>query len=334
VLEPPVDGVPVAEENDRRRLLVVLGIITALLVLIAAVFAWYLITRKPLTDLPGLNREAMPAFSYSIYGVTQPLGVAVSDDGERVYVTQSGGKRTVVEFDHRGNLLATFSAPKNSKVDHIPVYIASTPPTRTSTSRTAARLGARVHGRHLPQDGQARQLRARGSRRYRVRREGNLFITEVGAAPHRIVVLDASDKVVREIVPQVPMSFPNGIAVDGEGNVFVADSNNGRLVGFDAAGRQLATVNRGIGDGDLGLPRGVAVDNDGRITVIDTTNQSLHVYRLTEDGDRKALTFAGAAGDEGIADGLFEYPNGVATDSRSNVYITDRENGRVQVWSY
>lgn len=337
VLEPPVDGVPVAEENDRRRLLVVLGIITALLVLIAAVFAWYLITRKPLTDLPGLNREAMPAFSYSIYGVTQPLGVAVSDDGERVYVTQSGGKRTVVEFDHRGNLLATFSAPKNAKADHTPVYIAINPTNQDVYVTDRGTNAVYVYTK----DGTYRRTVKPDSLKgtwvplgIAFDRGGNVYITEVGASPHRIVVLDASDKVVREIIPQVPMSFPNGIAIDGEGNVFVADSNNGRLVGFDAAGRQLATVNRGIGDGDLGLPRGVAVDNDGRITVIDTTNQSLHVYRLTEDGDRKALTFAGAAGDEGIADGLFEYPNGVATDSRSNVYITDRENGRVQVWSY
>jgi hypothetical protein len=45
------------------------------------------------------------------------------------------------------------------------------------------------------------------------------------------------------------------------------------------------------------------------------------------------MSFIGTFGDEGIADGQFEYPNGIATDSRSTIYVTDRENGRVQVWS-
>jgi hypothetical protein len=33
-------------------------------------------------------------------------------------------------------------------------------------------------------------------------------------------------------------------------------------------------------------------------------------------------------------DRTFEYPNGVATDKRAHVYITDREDNRVQVWGY
>jgi sugar lactone lactonase YvrE len=39
-------------------------------------------------------------------------------------------------------------------------------------------------------------------------------------------------------------------------------------------------------------------------------------------------------GTEGIRDGAFEFPNGVAVDERARVYVTDRENNRVQVWGY
>ena len=45
-------------------------------------------------------------------------------------------------------------------------------------------------------------------------------------------------------------------------------------------------------------------------------------------------TFLNEFGSQGIGDGQFEYPNGVAVDSRDRVYVTDRENNRVQVWGY
>ena len=75
------------------------------------------------------------------------------------------------------------------------------------------------------------------------------------------------------------------------------------------------------------------MDDSGRIFVVDTTNQSVHVYRLNVS-DTTTFTFVGAFGDEGITDGAFAFPNGAASDNRAEVYITDRENGRVQVWSF
>ena len=78
---PGGHAAPADTSTNRKRTLIALAILGVLLLLVAAAFAWYLITKKPLTELPGLNREAMPSFSYSIYAVDQPMGVAVSDDG-------------------------------------------------------------------------------------------------------------------------------------------------------------------------------------------------------------------------------------------------------------
>jgi DNA-binding beta-propeller fold protein YncE len=44
--------------------------------------------------------------------------------------------------------------------------------------------------------------------------------------------------------------------------------------------------------------------------------------------------FIASFGTEGQVDATFEYPNGVATDNRAHVYVTDQGNNRVQVWGY
>ena len=128
------------------------------------------------------------------------------------------------------------------------------------------------------------------------------------------------------------LNFPNGIVVDSHGNIEVSDSNNGRLVVFNVAGKMLATISRGVGEGDLGLPRGVAVDESGRLFVADTSDHQVRVYTVGETG--KTPAYFGSFGSEGQTDGTFEYPNGVATDARAHIYVTDRENNRVQVWGY
>ena len=330
--EPPAPGPAPEDDGRRKRLLILLAMIGGLLVLLGAIFAWYLITHKPLTELPVLGNDSMPTYRYSIYGVERPLGVAVSADGDRVYVTQSEGARTVLEFSHEGKLLATLQPPKDGK-SHLPVNVAVNPTDGSvAVSDTLARAvyiysadgtyrrtvkPVGLTGTFLPLG-----LAFDGS--------GDLYVSETGGTTHRVLVLDQFDQVHRTIVPtDSPFSFPFAIAVDKAGHVFVTDSDNGRLVEFGSDGKEIALVNRGIGEGDLGLPRGVATDSGDRVYVVDTTNQTVHAYRV---GDG-ALSFIGGFGDEGIADGLFEYPNGIAIDGRSDVYITDRENGRVQVWS-
>jgi hypothetical protein len=129
------------------------------------------------------------------------------------------------------------------------------------------------------------------------------------------------------------LSYPNGIAVEADGNIDVSDSYNGRLVTFSPDGKMLATVSRGVGEGDLGLPRGAAVDDAKRLYVVDTADHMVRIYSV---GSSEVATpaYIASFGGEGQLDGTFEYPNGVATDTRAHVYVTDRENNRVQVWSY
>ena len=78
-----LEGTAVPENADgraRRRKLIALAALVPVLAAFALISLWYGTTRKPLTDLPGLSQET-PHYSFSIYGVANPLGVAVTPIG-------------------------------------------------------------------------------------------------------------------------------------------------------------------------------------------------------------------------------------------------------------
>jgi DNA-binding beta-propeller fold protein YncE len=64
--------------------------------------------------------------------------------------------------------------------------------------------------------------------------------------------------------------------VDGSGNVYVADTNNGRIEKFDPNGTFLAKWGSyGSSDGQFNSPAGVAVDSSGNVYVADQNNNRI-----------------------------------------------------------
>ena len=163
------------------------------------------------------------------------------------------------------------------------------------------------------------------------------------------------------------LSFPNGVAVDTAGNVYIADLNNSRVLEYNTPLAVTATPgsgdttadlvfgqggsfssgtanNGGISANSLNSPFGVAVDSIGNVYVADTANNRaleyntpLTVTDIAGSGDTKADlvfgqagSFSSAAGNNGglSADSLSS-PFGVALDTANNFYIADVDNGRV-----
>ena len=120
---------------------------------------------------------------------------------------------------------------------------------------------------------------------------------------------------------------PHGIAVDGSGNVYVADSFNGRLQVLTANGEFLTKWGpRGSGDRQFRNPQGIAVDGSESVYVTDKGNNRVQV--LTASGE-----FLRKWGSQGSGDGQFNRPWGIAVDGAGNVYVADSGNHRVQVFS-
>jgi uncharacterized protein (TIGR03437 family) len=136
--------------------------------------------------------------------------------------------------------------------------------------------------------------------------------------------------------------FPMGIAVDGAGNVYVADRDASVVRRIATTGIIQTVAGTGTpgnsGDGgqataaQLNGPLGVAVDPSGNLYIADTGNQTIR--KVSADGTISTYAGNGAlgfAGDGGAArNASFDGPEGVAVDANGVLYVADTFNGRIR----
>ncbi|NOY98291.1 MAG: hypothetical protein GXP40_03665 [Chloroflexi bacterium] len=124
IVEPKVSDEKEQEKKRRRWLLVLLLLLLLLLCCVCGLFSRYLQKPEPLPEMlpvvSGVNYP--PHYLFSIYGIDKPVGVSVSPDGERVYVSETGGERLIKVFDRTGTFLFSFAPPRTRTGERSPVY--------------------------------------------------------------------------------------------------------------------------------------------------------------------------------------------------------------------
>jgi uncharacterized repeat protein (TIGR01451 family) len=133
------------------------------------------------------------------------------------------------------------------------------------------------------------------------------------------------------------LNFPQGIAVDGAGNLYIADTNNSCI--RKVSGGIITTIAGNgtagyLGDNgpasasELNFPYGVTVDTTGNVYIADTLNNVIRqisttgiITTVAGDG------FLGDSGDGGAPTSAeLNFPAGVAVDASGSLYIADSEN--------
>jgi uncharacterized repeat protein (TIGR01451 family) len=134
------------------------------------------------------------------------------------------------------------------------------------------------------------------------------------------------------------ISYASGVAVDGAGNLFIADHNNDRIRKVSLSGIISTVAGNGDVDGGLAtsarlhLPTGMAVDGAGNLYFADTYHH--RVRKITPTGIIQTVAGNGSpdfSGDGGPATSAsLNYPDGVAVDSAGNLFIADGCNSRIR----
>ncbi len=120
---------------------------------------------------------------------------------------------------------------------------------------------------------------------------------------------------VQTAVPASGLFYPSGVAMDGAGDIFIADSDNSRVVEVPAGGGPQTTVGSG-----LLYPSGVAVDGAGDVFIADYDNRVVEVPA----GGGSQTTVNVTVGGSGLSG-----PSAVAVDGVGDVFIADSNNNRV-----
>ena len=159
---------------------------------------------------------------------------------------------------------------------------------------------------------------------------GEVFVTERGQSHCVSVFSNSGEKVncfgkLGSLKGQ--FSNPHGIAVDGEGNVFIADCYNHRIQKFTADGQFVSTVGtEGDGPVKFSYPKNIAFNvSNNKLYVVDGRDC---IQILNSD-----LTYFSSFGRYGAGRGHFNNPWGIACDSTGKVFVADLWNKRIQVFT-
>ncbi len=200
--------------------------------------------------------------------------------------------------------------------------------------------------------GQATAARLRRPEDVAVDGSGNIYIAD--SSSHRVRKVDSAGVITtfagtgqRGIrgdggpATSANIQQPVAIALDGSGNLYIADLHNDRIRKVDSSGI-ITTVALGDhtfgGDGGratsalLNRPYDVALDGSGNVYIADTFNERIRKV----DSSGTITTFAGTgtagfSGDGGPAtEAQLNRPIGVAVDGSGNLYIADGLNYRIR----
>jgi sugar lactone lactonase YvrE len=264
-------------------------------------------------------------------GIQHPMGLAVSDDGDRLYVADLRGSQ-VLRVDFKAKKMSRFAADES--FDH-PCNVVLDAQENVYVSETK---GARVTV--FSKDG--KKLRSFGKETERPtglaidRKRGILYVADTSSnrsENHRVFAYTLEGRIVREIgngrgSEEGQFNFPSYLAVDEEtGNLYVNDAMNFRIQVFDAEGKFVRAYGEtGDSIGTLARTKGIAFDAFGNLYVADGEHSVVQIFNKQF---QPLMYFGGRAP---IVE-HFDIPSAIAIDrQRNRIYVGNQLQARVNVY--
>lgn len=257
--------------------------------------------------------------------IAEPMGLAVSDDGERLYVSDLL-QHVVFMFDFRNKVLrqTAVGAPSGIALDEEEnLYV-------VDQARNAVSVFDR-NGNFVRDIGDGSMVRPNGLALDR--RNDRIYVVDTGNTESRqdVKIYNRSGQRIGSIggKPGGDFSqfrFPTMAAVDGQGNLYVTDTINGRVQKFDAKGNFVTTFGQiGTAWGEFDTVKGIALDTFGNIYVVDTGWSNVQIF----NPKGQVLMFFGG---RGPLPGMMKNPISIAIDGRNRIYVGDYLNHRIGVY--
>src|SRR5438034_338345 len=176
---------------------------------------------------------------------------------------------------------------------------------------------------------------------------GNLFIAD--ECNDRVRRVDAATRIITTVAgngtagysgdagpaASAALSGPSAVTVDRQGNLFISDSNNGRIRRVDANTQIITTIPMS----GLANPSGIALDGAGNLFFADADGQRVlrldsttgMITQVAGNGFRDGCCSGGFSGDGGPATSAeLNVPNSLVVDSAGNLFIADTFNYRIR----
>jgi len=329
---------PKDPEKRKKRLKKIFYTLAAILILLILALIYYLLTQSPITRILPIGPKNPPRYVRSIYGDFKHLtGIAVNKNGSRFYVVDATQQK-IWAFNRNGSPAGSFGEPQSpaeKKGFRQPLFVALDPQNNIYvTDRAGFRIGifsplGKFSGYFIPTPGQEFIWSPLA---IDFDNNGLMYLTDAKTGEHRVLVFNKKGKLVRQFGTygrgRGQFAYPNGISVDSDGNIYVADTNSARIQVFNNKGKFLTLFKPGTGTNiEITHPVGIDATRPDEILVVESFGHEVQAY--DSEGN-----FLYKFGSFGLGDGQFRYPQGIAVANDGRVYIADRGNNRIQIWQY
>jgi len=257
--------------------------------------------------------------------LTEPMGLAVSDDGNVVYVSDAG-QNAIFVFDFgkkKFHKIEAMAGPMGLALDgEQNLYVVE-----------QAKKGVTVFN---PEGKQVRFLTDKSIERPTGlaldRERKRIYLADTAhskSKEHTIKILGLDGKLIGKIGQgkgNLPGQFlyPTYLTLDREGDLYVTDSLNCRVQEFDPNFKYVRSFGqRGDAWGQFTRPKGVALDSFGNLYVADSGWSNVQIFN--QKG--QILLFFGG---RGPLPGMLKNPTAVTIDAANHIYVGDFLNHRVE----